>query len=146
VIDGDGSVAYDNPVHEDRVISEQVAFQMVSMLEDVLDRGTEPGAQQLRRPIPAGEDRHDRRLQGCLVRRLHLVVVVGVWVGRISRRRLDATDTGRAMRCRSGASSSRRRRASAARASSPRRTACATNRSTGVALKPVEGCPTYEVS
>jgi len=40
VVDADGGVAYDNPARQDRVVSDQVAFQMVSMLEDVLDRGT----------------------------------------------------------------------------------------------------------
>ena len=40
VLDQDGSVAYDNPARADRVLTEQVAYQMVSMLEDVMDRGT----------------------------------------------------------------------------------------------------------
>ena len=40
VLDADGAVVFDNPARQDRVISEPVAFQMVSMLEDVIDRGT----------------------------------------------------------------------------------------------------------
>jgi penicillin-binding protein 1A len=40
VTDADGSVAWDNPARQDRVISDAVAFQMTSMMEDVLDRGT----------------------------------------------------------------------------------------------------------
>jgi penicillin-binding protein 1A len=40
VIDADGGVAYDNPARLDRVVPEPVAYQMVSMLEDVLARGT----------------------------------------------------------------------------------------------------------
>ncbi|HEX6463003.1 MAG TPA: transglycosylase domain-containing protein, partial [Vicinamibacterales bacterium] len=44
VIDADGGIAYDNPVSQERVISPQVAFQMVSMLEDVVERGTATAA------------------------------------------------------------------------------------------------------
>jgi len=44
VTDADGGVAYDNPARQDRVISDAVAFQMVSMMEDVLDRGTAAAA------------------------------------------------------------------------------------------------------
>jgi 1A family penicillin-binding protein len=40
VTDADGSVAWDNPAQQDRVIGAEVAYQMVSMLEDVVDRGT----------------------------------------------------------------------------------------------------------
>jgi penicillin-binding protein 1A len=40
VTDADGGVAWDNPARQDRVISDAVAFQMTSMMEDVLDRGT----------------------------------------------------------------------------------------------------------
>jgi penicillin-binding protein 1A len=40
VNDADGSVAYDNPARADSVITPDVAYQMVSMLEDVMDRGT----------------------------------------------------------------------------------------------------------
>jgi penicillin-binding protein 1A len=44
VLDADGGVAFDNPARADRVISEQVAYQMVSMLQDVMDRGTASAA------------------------------------------------------------------------------------------------------
>jgi 1A family penicillin-binding protein len=40
VVDADGGVAFDNPAKQDRVIADPVAFQMVSMMQDVLDRGT----------------------------------------------------------------------------------------------------------
>jgi len=40
VVDADGGVAWDNPAQQDRVIDEAVAFQMTSMMDDVLDRGT----------------------------------------------------------------------------------------------------------
>ena len=40
VLDADGGVALDNPVQSERVVSVQTAYQMVSMLGDVVDRGT----------------------------------------------------------------------------------------------------------
>ena len=54
VIDADGTTAYDNPAHATRVISPQVAYQMVSMLGDVLDRGTGSQARSLGVRFPAG--------------------------------------------------------------------------------------------
>jgi penicillin-binding protein 1A len=40
VVDADGGLAFDNPARQDRVVSDAVAFQMVSMMRDVLERGT----------------------------------------------------------------------------------------------------------
>jgi penicillin-binding protein 1A len=83
VIDGDGSVAYDNPVTEDRVISEQVAFQMVSMLEDVVDRGTGAAARTtygIHFPI-AGKTGTTDEFKDAWFVGFTSNVVVGVWVG-----------------------------------------------------------------
>src|SRR6187549_1924837 len=44
VINGDGATALLRDSQRERVISEQTAFQMVSILEDVLDRGTASAA------------------------------------------------------------------------------------------------------
>ena len=84
-----------------------VAFQMVSMLGDVIDRGTGARRAQLGRAVPGRrQDRHHRRLQGRLVRRL-LVVGRRRRVGRLRSAADDrhATPTARATRCRSGATS-----------------------------------------
>ena len=54
VLNGDGDEAESNEVRRERVISEQSAFQMVSMLGDVLDRGTASAAQALGHPVPGG--------------------------------------------------------------------------------------------
>ena len=72
-------------------MSPQVAFQMVSMLRDVVDRGTgSPGA-RARRPRPGRrKDRHDRRLSRRLVRRL-LVVGGRRRVGRLRSAGADRT-------------------------------------------------------
>jgi 1A family penicillin-binding protein len=83
VIDQDGSVAYDNPARADRVISPQVAFQMVSMLEDVVDRGTaSPARTSYGVRFPAGgktgttDDFKDAWFVG-----FSASMVAGVWVG-----------------------------------------------------------------
>jgi penicillin-binding protein 1A len=47
VIDASGDVVLRNAVEKERVISEETAFQMFTMLEDVLDRGTGAGARSL---------------------------------------------------------------------------------------------------
>ena len=57
----------------DRVVSEQVAYQMVSMLEDVVERGTGASARSLGVTFPAaGKTGTTDQLQGRLVRRLLL--------------------------------------------------------------------------
>jgi len=83
VIDQDGGIAYDNPARADRVISEPVAFQTVSMLEDVVDRGTaSPARQAYGVRFPAGgktgttDDFKDAWFVG-----FSSSVVAGVWVG-----------------------------------------------------------------
>ena len=82
VLDADGGTAYDNPVQTNRVISPQVAYQMVSMLTDVIDRGTASSARSLGIRFPAGgktgttDDFKDAWFVG-----FSSNVVVGVWVG-----------------------------------------------------------------
>jgi penicillin-binding protein 1A len=83
VDDGDGSVAWDNPARQDRVIDEAVAFQMTSMMEDVLDRGTGSTARTTYGVrFPAGgktgttDDFKDAWFVG-----FTSSTVVGVWVG-----------------------------------------------------------------
>ena len=56
------------------VIARAVAFQMTSMLRDVIDRGTGAPARDARRARPGRrQDGHDRRLSRRVVRRLFLV-------------------------------------------------------------------------
>ncbi|HEX5474061.1 MAG TPA: PBP1A family penicillin-binding protein [Vicinamibacterales bacterium] len=83
VVDADGGVAYDNPVHTDRVLSPQVAFQMVSMLEDVVDRGTATAARTaygIRFPI-AGKTGTTDDFKDAWFVGFSSSLVVGVWVG-----------------------------------------------------------------
>jgi penicillin-binding protein 1A len=82
VIDDDGSTALEIETGSDRVISPQVAFQMVTMLSDVLDRGTGSAARRLGVSFPAGgktgttDDFKDAWFVG-----FTSSMVVGVWVG-----------------------------------------------------------------
>jgi len=83
VIDADGGIAYDNPIKQDRVISEQVAYQMVSMLEDVVDRGTASPARTaygVRFPV-AGKTGTTDDFKDAWFVGFTSSVVVGVWVG-----------------------------------------------------------------
>jgi penicillin-binding protein 1A len=82
VLDADGGTAYDNPPHTERVLSPQTAFQMVSMLEDVIDRGTATAARGWGIRFAAGgktgttDDFKDAWFVG-----FSTSVVAGVWVG-----------------------------------------------------------------
>jgi penicillin-binding protein 1A len=83
VIDADGGVAFDNPVNEERVINEPVAFQMVSMLEDVVDRGTGSPARTtygVRFPVAGKTGTTDEFKDAWFVGFTNNVVA-GVWVG-----------------------------------------------------------------
>ena len=82
VVDADGASAYENPLQTERVISTQTAFQMVSMLEDVIDRGTGAAARSWGVRFPAAgktgttDDFKDAWFVG-----FTSSTVVGVWVG-----------------------------------------------------------------
>ena len=82
VINGDGATALLRDSQRERVISEQTAFQMVSILEDVLDRGTASAARSWGITFAAGgktgttNDFKDAWFVG-----FSSSIVVGVWVG-----------------------------------------------------------------
>jgi penicillin-binding protein 1A len=83
VLDADGGMAYDNPVREERVISEPVAFQMVSMLQDVIDRGTAAAARTtygVRFPAGGKTGTTDAFKDAWFVG-FTTTTVAGVWVG-----------------------------------------------------------------
>ena len=82
VVDDDGALAAEHPVSAERMLSPQVAFQMVSMLGDVVDRGTGAAARRLGVRFPVGgktgttNDFKDAWFVG-----FSSSIVVGVWVG-----------------------------------------------------------------
>ena len=83
VVDADGGVAYDNPARQDRVVSQAVAYQMVSMLEDAVDRGTASPARTtygVRFPVGGKTGTTDDFKDAWFVG-FSSSTVVGVWVG-----------------------------------------------------------------
>lgn len=83
VVDADGAVAFDNPARADRVVSEQVAYQMVSMLQDVMDRGTASAARStfgIRFPSGGKTGTTDDFKDAWFVG-FSSSIVAGVWVG-----------------------------------------------------------------
>jgi membrane carboxypeptidase/penicillin-binding protein len=82
VSDADGSAALANPVRTERVISPQTAFQMVSMLGDVIDRGTGSAARGQGVRFPAGgKTGTTNEFKDAWFVGFSSDVVVGVWVG-----------------------------------------------------------------
>lgn len=82
VIDSDGGTAYDNPIQMERVISPATAFQMVSMLEDVMDRGTGAAARNLGvRFAVGGKTGTTDNFKDAWFVGFSSSVVAGVWVG-----------------------------------------------------------------
>lgn len=82
VINGDGAAALEHEVRRDRVISEQTAFQMVSILGDVLDRGTASSARSWGVRFPAGgKTGTTNAFKDAWFVGFSSSVVVGVWVG-----------------------------------------------------------------
>jgi penicillin-binding protein 1A len=82
VFDAEGAQVLDRPIERARVITEPAAFQMVSMLRDVIERGTGHGVRDLgvRGPVAGKtgttDDYHDAWFVG-----FSSSIVVGVWVG-----------------------------------------------------------------
>ena len=82
VLDQQGDVALDEPVQRERVLPDTVAFQMVSLMRDVVDRGTATAVRQWGVRFPVGgktgttNESKDAWFVG-----YSSAVVVGVWVG-----------------------------------------------------------------
>src|SRR4051812_36301784 len=82
VLDQQGDVALDEPVERQQVLPPAVAFQMVSLMRDVVDRGTATAVRQWGVRFPVGgktgttNESKDAWFVG-----YSSAVVVGVWVG-----------------------------------------------------------------
>ncbi|HEY7497918.1 MAG TPA: PBP1A family penicillin-binding protein [Vicinamibacterales bacterium] len=82
VFDADGGIALDNPVESERVISVQSAFQMVSMLGDVIDRGTGSSVRRAGIGFPVGgKTGTTNEFKDAWFVGFSSNLVVGVWVG-----------------------------------------------------------------
>ena len=82
VLDAGGTHVLDRPVQRTRILSPEVAFQMTSMLRDVVDRGTGAGARALgvRGPVAGKTGTTDQYHDAWFVG-FSPSIVVGVWVG-----------------------------------------------------------------
>jgi penicillin-binding protein 1A len=82
VIDANGAEVLRRDVERSRVVSDAVAFQMVSLLRDVVDRGTASAARSLgvRGPIAGKTGTTDQYRDAWFVG-FSTSVVAGVWVG-----------------------------------------------------------------
>ena len=130
----------------ERVISRQVAFQMVSMLEDVIDRGTGVRRARLRHPRSRSAGRPARpttsRTPGSSASRRRSSSACGS--DSISRRPIGRERTARATRCRSGPTSCAAPRAGARRRTFTVPAGLHEEQLCRVSyLRPVEGCPVY---
>ena len=147
VIDADGSVAYDNPARVDRVLTPEVAYQMVSMLQDVVDRGTaSPARSAFGVRFPAGgktgttDDFKDAWFVG-----FTSSTVVGVWVGEDQPATIGRDGYGARYALPiwsefiKAAARKRGAREFAAPETMHQEMLCRVSY-----LKPVEGCPTYD--
>jgi penicillin-binding protein 1A len=82
VFDANGNQVLDRPIQRERVVSEETAFQMVSLLRDVIDRGTGSSARALGVRGAVGgktgttDDYRDAWFVG-----FSSSIVAGVWVG-----------------------------------------------------------------
>ena len=82
VIDADGDVVLRAPIDRERVISEETAFQMFSMLQDVIDRGTGASARAMGvRFTAAGKTGTTNDYKDAWFVGFTSSLVVGVWVG-----------------------------------------------------------------
>ena len=82
VTDQDGSTVLFEPVARERLLSEEVAFQMTTLMEDVIVRGTGTSVQRwgLRGPV-AGKTGSTNEFKDAWFVGYSSRVVVGVWVG-----------------------------------------------------------------
>ena len=82
VRDADGGTAFRQPVVSDRVIKPEVAYQMVSMLRDAVDRGTGSAARGLGvRFAVGGKTGTTNEFRDAWFVGFSSSIVVGVWVG-----------------------------------------------------------------
>ena len=82
VRDADGGTAFEDDVDAERVLSPQVAYQMVSMLSDAVDRGTGAPARQLGVRFPVGgKTGTTNEFKDAWFVGFSSSIVAGVWVG-----------------------------------------------------------------
>jgi len=145
VIDAGGATVHTTHIDRERILAEDVAFQMVTMLQDVVTRGTGASARNLGvRGAVGGKtgstnDYHDAWFVG-----FNTSVVVGVWAGFDQPQRIREGGSGSRVALPIWADFMRRtaRRLPAAEFEPP--PSLRGQRMCRLSYKrPVEGCPTY---
>ena len=82
VRDADGGTAFDQDVEQEQVIAPEVAYQMVSLLQDAVDRGTGAPARQLGIRFPVGgKTGTTNEFKDAWFVGFSSSIVAGVWVG-----------------------------------------------------------------
>jgi 1A family penicillin-binding protein len=145
VLDADGGVALDVPVQSERVISVQSAYQMVSMLSDVVDRGTGTAVRRAGVDFPvAGKTGTTNEFKDAWFVGFSSNLVVGVWVGFDQPRTIGPDAYG--SRYAAPVWSDFMRRAARIRAPGEFEPPSGLKEATLCRVsyqRPVEGCPTY---
>jgi membrane carboxypeptidase/penicillin-binding protein len=145
VQNADGDRVHRTNIEMDQVLSPQVSFQMLTMLEDVIDRGTGAAARRIGVHGAVGgktgttNDYHDAWFVG-----FNSAVVVGVWVGYDQPTRIREGGTGARVALPIWADFMKRTaQRLRARAFQPPGEMLAEDLCHVSYLRPVQGCPTY---
>jgi membrane carboxypeptidase/penicillin-binding protein len=145
VQNADGDRVHRTNIEMDQVLSPQVSFQMLTMLEDVIDRGTGAAARRIGVHGAVGgktgttNDYHDAWFVG-----FNSAVVVGVWVGYDQPTRIREGGTGARVALPIWADFMKRTaQRLRARAFQPPGEMRAEDLCHVSYLRPVQGCPTY---
>jgi 1A family penicillin-binding protein len=145
VENADGELVHRTNIEKDQVLSPQVSFQMLTMLEDVIDRGTGAAARRLGVHGAVGgktgttNDYHDAWFVG-----FNSAVVAGVWVGYDQPERIRVGGTGARVALPIWADFMRRTtQRLPAHAFEPPGDMRTEELCHVSYLRPVEGCPTY---
>ena len=145
VVDADGGTAWHEGVSPERVISPETAFQMVSMLTDVMERGTGAAARQwgVRGPV-GGKTGTTNDFKDAWFVGFSPGIVVGVWIGFDSPKTIAPEAYGSRFALPIWADFMRQtQRHRPARAFHPPDTLRDEPLCRVSYLRPVEGCPTY---
>jgi 1A family penicillin-binding protein len=145
VVDAEGSIVHQVHIESEQILSEDVAFQMVTMLQDVVERGTGAAARRLGVRGPIGgktgttNDYHDAWFVG-----FSSSVVAAVWVGFDQPATIQTGGAGARVALPIWADFMRRTaHLLPARAFSPPADLRGEELCRISYMRPVEGCPTY---
>ena len=145
VVDAVGQIVFDNASEFERVISPETAFQMVSLLMDVVDRGTGSGARSALRVPVGGKTGTTNDFKDAWFVGFSPAVVASVWVGFDQPQPIGRNGYGGRLAMPIWADFMRRAVPLLPGREFPTAPGLKTEILCRVSyLKPVDGCPTYE--